>query len=53
MVGIIDGFRWSLLRGQVPFQLSAFLISAFVTAVLLASGLWYFRKVERTFADII
>jgi len=53
MVGVIDGFRWSLLRGEVPFQLSAFAISAFVTAVLCVTGLWYFRGTERTFADVI
>ncbi len=53
MVGVIDGFRWSLLRGQSPFQLSAFLISAFITVALVASGIWYFRKMERTFADVI
>src|SRR5437660_2216127 len=34
MVGVIDGFRWSLLRGQTPFPLSAFTISAVVTAIL-------------------
>ncbi len=53
MVGVIDGFRWSLLRGQVPFQLSTFLISAFVSAFLCVTGIWYFRKMERTFADVI
>ena len=53
MVGVIDGFRWCLLRGESPFQLSAFLISAFITVVLCASGVWYFRKMERTFADVI
>src|SRR5947208_4150413 len=53
MVGVIDGFRWSLLRGEVPFQLSTFTISAFVTAVLCVTGIWYFRKMERTFADVI
>jgi len=53
MVGVIDGFRWALLRGQSPFQLSAFIISVFITVVLVASGIWYFRKMERTFADVI
>jgi lipopolysaccharide transport system permease protein len=53
MVGVIDGFRWSLLRGESPFQLSTFSISVFITVLLLASGLWYFRKMERTFADVI
>jgi lipopolysaccharide transport system permease protein len=53
MVGVIDGFRWSLLRGQTPFQLSAFSISVFMTIALCASGIWYFRKMEKTFADVI
>ena len=53
MVGVIDGFRWSLLRGQTPFPLSAFSISFFVSVALCATGIWYFRKMERTFADVI
>ncbi len=53
MVGVIDGFRWCLLRGQSPFQLSSFSFSVFVTVVLCATGIWYFRKMERTFADVI
>ena len=53
MVGVIDGFRWCLLRGESPFQLSPFLISAFITVALVASGIWYFRRMEKTFADVI
>ncbi len=53
MVGVIEGFRWSLLRGESSFQVSALSISVFVTVVLCASGIWYFRKMERTFADVI
>jgi lipopolysaccharide transport system permease protein len=53
MVGVIDGFRWALLRGVSPFPLSSFGISAFVSIVLCWSGVWYFRKMERTFADVI
>ena len=53
MVGVIDGFRWSLLRGQSPFEFSALSFSVGVTIVLCASGIWYFRKMERTFADVI
>jgi lipopolysaccharide transport system permease protein len=53
MVGVIDGFRWALLRGQTPLSISALSISAFVTFVLCMSGIWYFRKMERTFADVI
>ncbi len=53
MVGVIDTFRWSLLRGQTEFPLSAFSISVLVIALLSVTGIWYFRKVERTFADVI
>jgi lipopolysaccharide transport system permease protein len=53
MVGVIDGFRWSLLRGQSPLSLSALLSSLSITIVLCFSGIWYFRKTEKTFADVI
>jgi lipopolysaccharide transport system permease protein len=53
MVGVIDGFRWCLLRGQTPLSPSCLFASLFVTTALCASGIWYFRKMERTFADVI
>ncbi len=53
MVGVIDGFRWALLRGQSPLDWPAVLLSCGLVAILLASGIWYFRKTERTFADVI
>lgn len=53
MVGVIDGFRWCLLRGEAPLQLSALVSSVSVTVMLCLSGIWYFRKMERTFADVI
>jgi lipopolysaccharide transport system permease protein len=53
MVGVIDGFQWSLLRAPVPLDLSTLGLSAFVTLALCASGIWYFRKMEKTFADVI
>jgi lipopolysaccharide transport system permease protein len=53
MVGVIDGFRWAILGGATSFYLPSFLISFTVAAVLLGLGIWYFRKIERTFADII
>jgi lipopolysaccharide transport system permease protein len=51
MVGVIQGFRWALLGGSPP-DLSM-LISAGVVIILLISGLFYFRHMERTFADTI
>lgn len=53
LVGIIDGFRWSVLGGQAPLDLQALGISLGVTAAFIALGVWYFRRMERTFADVI
>ncbi len=53
MVGAIDGFRWCLLHGEPPLDPVNLAISIGMMAVLLGSGLWYFRHTERTFADII
>jgi homopolymeric O-antigen transport system permease protein len=53
MVGVIDGFRWALLRGQSPLEGSALIASTLMTSVLCLSGIWYFRRTEKTFADII
>jgi lipopolysaccharide transport system permease protein len=52
-VGVIDGFRWCLLGGQAQFYLPGFLASLAVVAVFLWLGVWYFRKTERTFADLL
>lgn len=51
MVGVIDGFRWAIL-GQ-PINMPAFLCSIVVSMALFIFGLWYFRKTEKTFADVI
>jgi len=53
MVGVIDGFRWAILRGETPLHGSSMMVSVLVIAVLFISGIAYFRRVERTFADII
>ena len=53
MVGVIDGFRWALLGGQADLWWPSVLVAAVITFVLCASGIWYFRKVEKTFADVI
>lgn len=53
MVGIIDGFRWCTLGQQTGVYWPG-ILSAFLTvSVLLASGIWYFRKTEQSFADVI
>ncbi|MGA9778093.1 MAG: ABC transporter permease [Limisphaerales bacterium] len=53
MVGVIDGFRWALLRGQTELWWPSLLASVLLTSLLCLSGIWYFRKMERTFADVI
>jgi homopolymeric O-antigen transport system permease protein len=53
VVGIIDGFRWSLMRGQMNLRVSSILLSIAVTSLVSAGGIWYFRKTEKTFADVI
>jgi len=53
MVGVIDGFRWALLRGSARPYWPGLVESVVLTVLLCASGTWYFRKVERTFADVI
>ncbi|MCL1470562.1 ABC transporter permease [Argonema antarcticum] len=53
MVGVIDGFRWAILGGKVELDWPKFILSLALVALLFASGVWYFRKTERTFADVI
>jgi lipopolysaccharide transport system permease protein len=53
MVGVIDGFRWAILPGDSPVYLPGMAISVVLVAVLLFGGLWYFRRTERTMADVI
>jgi lipopolysaccharide transport system permease protein len=53
MVGVIDGFRWSLLSGRTALSIPSVVESIIVTLTLCVSGIWYFRKMERTFADVI
>ena len=52
MVGVVDGFRWSIL-GRPELPIGAAAISAFVMLLILLGGLAYFRSTERTFADVI
>jgi lipopolysaccharide transport system permease protein len=53
VVGLIDGFRWSILGGQASLDPIALLTSLGVSICFLALGLWYFRRTERGFADVI
>jgi lipopolysaccharide transport system permease protein len=53
MVGVIDGFRWAILGGDMHTFSAGFWLSMALVGLLFFSGIWYFRKVERTFADVI
>lgn len=53
MVGVIDGFRWAILGGASDFYLPGFLLSVGVTAFFLWLGIHQFRKMEKSFADLI
>ncbi len=53
MVGVIDGFRWAILGGESQIYLPGFVLSLVIVILLLWTGIWYFRKMERTFADVI
>jgi lipopolysaccharide transport system permease protein len=53
LVGIIDGFRWSLLAGRAPLDGGTVWISSAVTVALMILGVWHFRKMECSFADAI
>jgi lipopolysaccharide transport system permease protein len=53
MTGVIDAFRWCLLSDGQPFHVHGIVCSVVISMILTASGLWYFRRVERTFADVI
>ncbi len=53
MAGMIDGFRWALFGQRAALYPPAILFSLLIAGVLLLSGVWYFRRAERTFADVI
>jgi lipopolysaccharide transport system permease protein len=53
MVGVIDGFRWCILRGESSIYWPGFYLSLGVTAFFLWLGIRQFRKMEKTFADLI
>jgi lipopolysaccharide transport system permease protein len=53
MVGVVDGFRWALLRGEVALWWPSLLMSVMLTLALCILGIWYFRRTEKTFADVI
>ena len=53
MVGVIDGFRWAILGGSAKFYWPGFCLSLVLIGFIVLTGIRYFRKTEKTFADII
>lgn len=53
MVGVIDGFRWAILRGSSDIYWPGFMLSLVLILIVFVTGIRYFRETERTFADVI
>jgi len=53
MVGVIDGFRWSIMGKDALVYVPGFILSVGLVVFLLVSGIKFFRKTECTFADLI
>lgn len=53
VVGVIDGFRWCILGGDPPLYLPGFLLSLVVVVLFFWLGIVYFRRTEKSFADLI
>jgi lipopolysaccharide transport system permease protein len=53
MVGVIDGFRWAITGDARQIYLPGYYLSLGMTLLITILGIWYFRKTERSFADII
>jgi lipopolysaccharide transport system permease protein len=53
LVGIIDGFRWAVLGADYSLDPRSLMLSTVIITVTIVSGVRYFRRTERTFADVI
>jgi len=53
MVGVVDGFRWAILGEKFNLFVPGFLISIALSILVFICGLAYFRRTERSFADVI
>jgi lipopolysaccharide transport system permease protein len=51
MVGVVEGFRWALLSTSPPGPMIA--VSTLAAVAILITGAFYFRRMERTFADVV
>lgn len=52
MAGVVDGFRWALL-GETQMDWMVLVVSVLMVVLLLAGGLYYFRRMERSFVDVV
>ena len=52
MTSVVEGFRWAIL-GVEGIHAFTIVLSVIVASIVLASGLYYFRRMERTFADVV
>jgi lipopolysaccharide transport system permease protein len=52
MVGVIEGFRWGLLETNTAPG-AVIVVSSLMAIAILVSGAFYFRRIEKTFADIV
>jgi lipopolysaccharide transport system permease protein len=52
MAGVVEGFRWALLGGH-NLSLGLIAASTVVSGLLLVSGMFYFKRMERVFADVV
>ena len=53
LTGVVDGVRWCLLGGRTTIYLPSLGISIALAIILLGTGVWFFRRTERDFADVI
>lgn len=53
MVAVIDGFRWAIIGGESQIYYPGFILSCALVITVLVTGVIYFRKTEKTFADVI
>lgn len=53
MVAVIDGFRWAIIGGEAKIYWPGFMLSCLLIVLILVGGVMYFRKTEKTFADVI
>ena len=53
MVAVIDGFRWAIIGSDARIYWPGFMISCLLITLIMVTGVMYFRKTEKTFADVI